>query len=158
MSYNNAVAFITCLDHSKVERVLVVINKKNQINLPGGRRDRHEHDSTMTALRETLEETNNAINTNDLVANGTFINNHSNGTCTHVAIMALKGTIKTGVFPVKNNETVAYSWMRVDYLEKLLAAGKINDSDKYNVCGKKYTMYGPCVGTFKKMHSAKIIL
>lgn len=161
MSYNNAVALIYSEDEKMNTRILVIVNKKGQINLPGGMKDRKDKNAYETALREASEETSDngmqTVDLSNLTKHNEYANNHSNGTTTMVVALVNPRGISAKRFKIRNSETTEVAWMRVDYLKKLIDAGKLNDKDEYDLLGKKYKMYGPCVGTFKKLHASMML-
>jgi len=161
MSYNNAVAVIYANDEKFEPRILVVINKKGLINIPGGMKDAKDRDASETALREAAEETSDngmqTVNLSNLTNLGRFDNHHKNKTTTAVIRYTQLQLVTAARKKIRNSETTEFAWMRESYIKKLLDTGKLNDSDEYDVLGKKYKMYGPCVGTFKKLHAANLL-
>lgn len=159
MNYNNSTALIFATDNKGVERVLVIINNNGLINIPGGRRDKSDKDSYHTSLRETAEETmdgtRSTVNLKNLSYLWQFANSHQNGTVTHVNCYRSSDVVVPKTTFIKNSEVKAVSWMRVNYL-KILAKNDTLSGD-IDLLGKKYKMYGPCAGTFKKLHSAGLI-
>jgi len=161
MSYNNAVAVVYANDEKLEPRILVIVNKKGLINLPGGMKDAKDKSASETALREASEETSDngmqTVNLSNLSYLGRFDNDHKNGTTTAVLRYSQPHAIVAARKKIRNRETIEYAWMRESYLKKLLSTGKLNDKDEYDLLGKKYKMYGPCVGTFKKLHAANLL-
>ncbi len=154
--FNNGVAYITMTDSKGVDRLLMVVNKKGQLNLPGGMKDKTDVDECHTALRETAEETTDhkngaVVDISSATYCWTYANNHNNGSTTMVAGFHLGTSQRLHRHEIKNRETTEVTWMAVGQLRSIIANGGLNDTDDYTVLGKKYKMYGPCVGTFMKL-------
>lgn len=161
--YNNAVSFIIGEDNKGDSRVLMIVNNGDRLNLPGGRRDRTDPDSIFTSIRETREETEDSRSKTGLDLSkmrhfSSYVNEHSNGTVTIVNIFKLGSPIKDLSKSITNTETKGYLWFRLSYLKKLLKDGTLDENFECDALAKKYKIFGPCIGTFKKMHKDSVVI
>lgn len=159
-SYKNSVALVYGRDINNVLRILLVIDRHNRLNIPGGIRDAPDTSSIYTALRELDEETcihnlDKTTTSNFDTTELTHFGVHKWGS-TDINCFYTSKIVNDKVVYIRNNETVAYLWYEYEIIYTMLSAGTFDERAKHDIKGVKYNFRKCCVSGFLDMFPKNI--